>query len=124
MPSSQFAEIQKKKHRIVRSSSHGADISLVAAYDGFHAGFECATKVAEVLGPAGLKEWSDVQSYVIPLADMPKACEKLSQKYSIALLDQLPNEKGNIAWGLIWKIRRGDGGPIASIEPSRLLEDY
>ena len=118
--SSPFSDIQKKKYKIIRGASHGTDISLVSAYDGFHAGFECAEKVAKVLGPAGMRDWGTksepLPSYVIPLEQMQKACEKLSQHYSIALLDQLPNEKGNIAWGLIWKIKRSGDAKQYSLE--------
>lgn len=124
---SQFSDIQRRKYTIIRGASQGADISLVTAYDGFHAGFECAARVAEVLGFSGLKNWGSesdpVMQYTIPLTQMPKACEKLSQRFSIALLDQLPNEKGNIAWGLIWKIKRGEGGTMADA-PAPAKKDY
>lgn len=105
-----YTELQQKKYRIIRSASHGADLSLVSSYDGYHAAYDCAEKLSKVLGDAGRKDFGGVPAYVVALADMPRSLEKLSEQYSVAILDQLPNDKNNLAWGLVWKIRRGGSG--------------
>jgi len=120
MTPSPYAELQQKKYRSVRSASHGADLSLVSAYNGFHAAYGCAEKVAKVLGAAALEEFSGVPLYVIPLKEMPKACEKLSEVYSVALIDQSLSPKNDISWGLVWKIGR-KGGAVVKLDS---VEDY
>lgn len=127
MPSP-FNELQRRKHRIIRGASQGADISLASAYDGYHAAFECAVKVAEVLGPEGSRDYGSkaepLPAYVIPVAQMQKACEKLSQLYSVAILDSIASEKGDIVWGLVWKIRKAEGGKPAPVQKEISLDDF
>lgn len=121
-----YTELQQKKYRIIRGASHGADLSLVSSYDGYHAAYDCAEKLSKVLGDAGRKDFGGVPAYVVPLSEMPRACEKLSEQYSIAILDQLPNDKNNLAWGLVWKIRRNVSGtrmPV-KVEKEMSLEDF
>lgn len=126
MTPSPYTELQQKKYRIIRSASHGADVSLVSSYDGYHAAYGCAEKIAKVLGDAGMKEFGGVPAYVVPLSEMYKSCEKLSEHYSIAILDNLPNDKNLLAWGLVWKIRRNVSGAAvkekAKVEYS--MEDF
>ncbi len=122
MTPSPYADLQQKKYRSIRSASHGADLSLVSSYNGFHAAYGCAEKVAKVLGAAGLKDFSGVPHYVIPLKEMPKACEKLSEVYSVALIDHSTNGKNENSWGLVWKIGR-KGGSVAKVTVDS-VEDY
>lgn len=121
-----YTELQQKKYRIIRSASHGADLSLVSSYDGYHAAYDCAEKLSKVLGPDGRKDFGGVPAYVVPLSEMPRSLEKLSEQYSIAILDNLPNDKNHLAWGLVWKIKRNVSGAVvkekAKVEYS--LEDF
>ncbi len=122
--STPYTDLQQKKYRSIRSASHGADLSLVSSYNGFHAAYGCAEKVAKVLGAAGLKDFSGVPLYVIALKEMPKACEKLSEVYSVALIDQSSNDKNDISWGLVWKIGRKSGGVEVKVAKEFSLEDF
>jgi hypothetical protein len=92
-----------------RRVSAGAGITLVCKTGEYVAQFQCAKRVAEVLGDRGLIEKGDglfesIPAYAIPIEEMPSACEKLSQKFSIALVDITCEKESRFA--LVYKIAR------------------
>lgn len=123
---STFSDLQKVKYAAVRNVSRGADITLVRS-EAFRAMSQCANKVAEMLGQERLVEWEDgifesCVTYDVPLAEVARACDKLSSRYSVALVDLAPPDDKNLSrWVLLWKIERK---PVASTKPSMNLNDY
>lgn len=126
---SQHSDLQRAKYTAARSVSRGADITLINN-GSYRALFQCASKVATVLDPAALHEWEDgiydsCVTYDIPVADMFRSIEKLSGKFSIALVDLAPpTEQDRSRWVLVWRIdRRVELAPVVS-SGSTNVDDY
>tara|TARA_R110000868_G_scaffold150997_1_gene374602 strand:+ start:2372 stop:2746 length:375 start_codon:yes stop_codon:yes gene_type:complete len=101
-----FLEVKKETYGKTRRVSAGAGITLVCKSGEYIAMFECAKRVAEVLGSRGLAETLDgilesAPAYAIPMEDMPGALEKLSRQFSVALVDI-----GGNGFSLVHRIER------------------
>jgi len=109
---SQFAALQEKKYADTRSVSRGADITLHVVDGGTRALFQCASRIAKILGSEKLKDYGDgiyesIPCYDIPISEHHAACTKLSEHYSIAIVDVMPaTDKNRSLWGLLWKINK------------------
>ncbi len=103
-----FTDFKRSAHIKQRAASNGAAITLVADSESFHASFECATRIAQVLGTRDLKDLGDglldeIPSYKIPLEDLESALQRLSQRFTIALVDYI-SSKYEGKYVLLWKI--------------------
>lgn len=85
-----FLESKRAMYRAQRVASHGASITLVASAGAYVAHFDCAQKVASVLGEREMVDLGDgVLRYAIPMDEMNRALVKLSLRFSIALVDTI-----------------------------------
>lgn len=112
---SQFHDVKKESYRAQRQASQGAGITLVNGIGCYHASFDCATRIASVLGNRGLSDAGDglyesIPQYSIPMEDMSEALTKLSQKLSIALIDLASDTPTRFV--LVWRIMPATSQPI------------
>lgn len=120
---SQFADIQYAKYEAIRRASQGAGITLFPVDGGVCALFDCAHKIAKVLGEQHLKDWGDgiydsLPQYIIPIDESYTSCIKLAEHHSIAIVDVLPSDdKNRASWVLMWKIPRA----CVSAEPKKKI---
>jgi len=122
MPS--IAETKRQGYRLQRTASLGAHITLVARCGEFSALFECATKCAEVLGDRALRDVGDgilevIPSYCIPVEELNLALQKLSKRFSIALVEYAMTRQGG-QFVTLWKIER----TTVQQPPSTDINDY
>lgn len=111
-----FLQAKRASYRAIRAASHGASISLLYGLGGYKARFECAEKAEVVLGNRNSETVDEVLSHYIPLPDMQKALEKLSQRHSIALVDV---HEGMFV--LVWRVEAAvKGAELVSMNP----DDY
>jgi hypothetical protein len=101
--SSLFFDTKKESYRAIRAASHGASISLSRGCDEYVATFNCATSVASVLGDRALSLGDGLAEYRIPVEELHRACLKLAQKFSIALID-VGMVDYEVRFVLLWKI--------------------
>lgn len=102
-----FSDTKKESYRAQRQTSQGAGITLVNGIGCYHATFECATRIAAILGNRGLSDAGDglyesIPRYIIPLEELNEALLKLSQKYSVALIDLASDTPTRFV--LVWRI--------------------
>lgn len=102
-----FTDTKRESYRAQRQASHGAGLTLVNGIGCYHATFECATKLAAILGNRGLSDVGDglyesIPRYIIPMEGMHEALEKLTAKYSVALIDLASDTPTRFC--LVWKI--------------------
>ena len=114
MPS--FTELKRQGYCIQRSASLGASITLVARVHEYTATFECAKRCAEVLGERALEDLGDgilevIPSYRIPLEDLCPSIEKLSKRYSVALVEYTFTKNGG-QYVPLWRINRAAGNEL------------
>lgn len=97
-----FLESKRATYRAQRVASHGASITLVASAGCYVAHFDCARKVASVLGEREMVDLGDgVLRYAIPMDEMNRALVKLSQRHSIALVDTIEDR-----FVLVWTVQQ------------------
>lgn len=110
-----FADTKKESYRAQRQASQGAGITLVNGIGCYHASFDCATRIAAVLGNRGLSDAGDgiyesIPQYSIPMEALHDAIASLSQKYSIALIDLASDTPTRFV--LVWRIMPTTPQPI------------
>lgn len=118
-----FSDIKRKGYNQTRTASQGATITLVSGPGYCIAQFECATRIAKVIGERGLTDQGDgmiefIPVYRIPARELFSALQKLSKLFSVAIVEY--DEKGFL---LLWKIPRIAGTP-APETPSTNVDDY
>ena len=104
-----------------RQVSAGAAITLVCGCGEYVALFECATRISKVLGDRELEDLGDglcevIPRYRIPFAEMSKLLERLTQVYSVALVDMAEDCR----FVLIWRI---DCRKAVVVEAELTLDD-
>lgn len=103
-----FAQTKKETFRASRVASQGTAITLVAGFEGWAALYDSASRVAEVLGEAGLQELGDgicemIPFYFIPTESLYLTLQKLSTVYSVGLVEyKLSGDNGQFV--LLWKV--------------------
>lgn len=90
MPS--FEEIKRAGYGRHRQASQGAAITLVCGVGEYTALFECAKRISTVLGTRDLDDLGDglcesIPQYKIPFEAMPAAISRLTEKFTVALVD-------------------------------------
>jgi len=101
-----------------RQASAGAAITLVCGCGEYVALFECATRISKVLGDRELEDLGDgllevIPRYRIPFEEMAAGLAKLTEQYSVALVDISEDSR----FVLIWRIN-----PAAKV-PEELTSD-
>lgn len=124
MPS--FSQIKRQGWQLQRNASQGAALTLKAGAGEYTATFECATKCANVLGDGNLFDIGDgilevIPSYKIPSEDIYSALQKLSMRFSVALVEYAMTSKGG-QYVCIWRINPTNAQLPST--PSRNLDDY
>lgn len=123
MPS--LTELKRQGYRAQRAASHGANITLVAGCGSYRATFECATRIAEVLGDRNLEDVGDgilevIPSYKIPTEELCETLTQLSRRFSVALVEYLCDRSGG-RFVCLWRINKAvEQTPPASTN----LDDY
>lgn len=99
---SQILSETRRTYAAQRGVSQGASITLFFSSGGFSARFECAKRAASVLGS---RHYSDFlhPHILIPTEELHKSIMRLSEEFSIALVDTVTDEKGT-RFVLVWKI--------------------
>lgn len=90
-------------HRLQTLAGRGAGIVLVSGCGEYTATFACATRCAELLGNRNLTTSEQIPCYKIPLTEMHEALQKLSARYSVALVDYATTSHGGM-FVLVWRI--------------------
>jgi len=125
---SPFLESKKETYRAHRLASQGADITLVVGISHYLAQFDCAAKIAAVLGKDGLESLVEgldytIPCYRIPMDKMISACQKLSAHHSIALVDYFTDLMLGGRFVAVWCIEK-TGAALAQVEASTNLDEY
>lgn len=94
-----LSKIKRAAWNQQRQVSQGAAVVLVCGAGYFTAMFECAKRCAEVLGNRDLDDIGDgfidyIPRFKIDLLDISSALQKLTTKYSVALVDVTPDKHG------------------------------
>jgi len=105
-----MTELKRQGYRLQRTASHGAAITLVSRCNEYAAMFECATKCAQVLGERAMEDLGDgilevIPYYRIPTEELYAALQKLSQRFSIALVEYAFTRQGG-QFVTLWRIER------------------
>ncbi len=105
---SPFLESKKASYKMHRAVSQGAGITLVNTGNIYRATFDCAKRIAGVMGERGLRDMGDdyiesIPHYDIASGDMQKVLLKLSTVNSVAMVEYMADEKGG-RFVCIWKI--------------------
>lgn len=99
-----FLETKRESYRAQRVASHGASLTLVAGAGAYVAQFDCAHKVASVLGTREMTDLGDgVVQLSIPMDEVNRALVALAQKYSVALVDTITDSNGS-RFVLVWTV--------------------
>lgn len=99
-----FLEAKRDSYRAQRIASHGASVTLVASAGAYVAQFDCAHKVASVLGTREMTDLGDgVVQLAIPMDEVNRALVALSQRYSVALVDTITDANGS-RFVLVWTV--------------------
>lgn len=123
MPS--FTEIKRQGYRLQRTASEGANITLVSGCGSYTALFECARRCAEVLGDRALTDLGDgifevIPSYRISVEDLFSALQKITLRFSVALVEYTNTEKTGGRFVCLWRINPQTVSPKASTN----IDDY
>lgn len=83
-------------HRVQRLAGNGASITLACGIGEYTALFDDAKRVSLVIGTRELHDLGDgimesILSYKIPFTEMHSVLQKLSQRFSVALVDSIPD---------------------------------
>ncbi len=116
-----FHNAKKSSYQSIRAASQGASISLFPARGAYAAMFGCATACARILGDRNLTTEDKIPHYLFPKEDIYSALGRLSQHYSVALLDTACDEQGP-RFVLLWKLPCT--GTKAPEEASVNINDY
>lgn len=121
-----FHDGKRDAYRAQKAASQGATITLTASCGAFVAHFECAKRVAEVLGTRDLLELADgilesVPAYRINTEDLNAALQKIALRFSVSLVDYILDKNGG-RFVLLWKI--APTGQLPQPTPSDNLDDY
>jgi hypothetical protein len=113
---SALLDVKKQSYALQRAASHGAGITLVSGCGAFSASFDCAKHIASVLGNRELKDAGDgifevIPTYAIPTAELHAALTKISNRFSIALVECVVTERGS-QFVLLWKIPAAEKRPL------------
>ena len=116
-----LAEVKRATYSRQRQASAGAAITLVCGCGEYVALFECATRISKVLGDRELEDLGDgllevIPRYRIPFAEMSELLERLTQVYSVALVDMAEDCR----FVLIWRI---DCRKAVVVEEELTLDD-
>jgi len=124
-------DLKRKGYRLQRTASLGASLTLVSGAGEYSALFECATKCAEVLGDRQLKDLGDgfiefIPSYKIPTEEINGVLQKLSKRFSVALIEYVCDKTGG-RFVPIWRIEKSQS--LSEITPKPLaapidLDEY
>jgi hypothetical protein len=123
-----FKETKKETYAKQRLVSQGAGITLVSGCGEYTATFECATRIASVLGGRDLQELGDgvlerIPFYRIPIESFQTAAQKLSKRFSIALVD-LSCASKTTQFILVWKIASSAIEPVTDKKAVLSLDDF
>jgi len=121
MPS--LSDLKRQGYCQQRAASHGAAVTLLAGFGYYTALFECATRCGEVLGDRELIDLGDgildiIPAYKIPLEDLFSALQKLSTRFSVALVEYTQTKSGG-QFVCLWRINR-----VPPPANSKNLDDY
>lgn len=120
MSASLFNAELRRTYAAQRGVSQGAAITLAAASGGYQARFECAQRCAEILGDRHL----DGTLLLIPTEEVCRSIEKLNERYSIALLDTVTDEKGT-RFVLIWRVPPRTSTAQVAVQPLEVnIDDF
>jgi hypothetical protein len=100
---SNFLAVKRQTYVAQRHASLGAAVTLVSGCGEYTASFECAQKVAAVLGDRALENADSVPLYHIAVEDLNSALLKLQKAYSVALVDLSCAENGT-KFVPLWRI--------------------
>lgn len=119
--------LKRQGYRLQRTASLGAAITLVSRVGHYSALFECATRCAEILGDRALEDVGDgilevIPQYRIPTEDLCTALEKLSKRYSVALLEYTFTRNGG-QFVCLWRIDCARTNNVPET-PSTNLDEY
>lgn len=122
MPS--FEEIKRGGYSRHRQASAGAAITLVCGCGEYVALFECAKRISSILGDRELEDLGDsildvIPRYRISFADMAAALPKITEKFSVALVDMTADEQGP-RFVLICRI---NPAPVVEVEREITMDD-
>lgn len=120
-----FTETKRQGYQLQRSASNGAAITLVSCAGEFRALFECASRCAELLGDRELKDLGDgifdvVPSYRILTEELLSSLQKLTQRFSVALVEYAQTKTGG-RFVCLWRINPPAQQPAPA---SKNLDDY
>lgn len=93
----------RRSYAAQRGVSQGAGVTLVATSGGYEARFDCATRAARILGDRSLRDYEGIPLLLIPTDDAHRGITKLSEAFSVALVDTMTDENGT-RFVLVWKI--------------------
>lgn len=128
-----FSSFKRPTYAQQRSASSGAAITLISYPGEYRAEFECATRCAEILGDRALTDLGDgildnIPCFRIPTEDLFSALTKLSQRFSIALVEYTLTRNGGM-FVCLWRINPlpALGTNLGSYQPqpaSANVDDY
>lgn len=101
MSHSLLTETLRRTYVAQRGVSQGASVTLTAGSGGYSARFECAQRCASVLGTRNF--YDNPPFFEIPTEDLHKSITKLSETFSVALLDTVTDDQGT-RFVLVWKV--------------------
>lgn len=113
----------RSAYRAQRGVSQDASITLVSRSGGFSASFGCADRCLELLPSNYFGILEDASVYEIPTEELHASITKLSEQYSVALVDLVTDEKGS-RFVLVWKIpARAGSTPIPDQKTEEVVAD-
>lgn len=123
-----FTSFKRIAYNQQRSASQGAAITLVSTAGEYRAIFECAKHCAEALGDRELKDLGDgilevIPAYHIPVEDLFSALTKLTQRFSVALVEYAHTRNG-AQFVCLWRINSAIAQAPIPQPASKNLDDY
>lgn len=121
-------DTKEDSYRAQRQASQGAGITLVYGCGVFIATMDCAKRVATILGDRELQDAGDgiiesIPVYKIPLEEISSALQKLTTRFSVALVD-IDVGKNNTRFVLVWKIPAASTNGSKPEPASTNIDDY
>lgn len=126
-----YLDTKLKGYNAQRAASQGASITLVARCGEYSALFECAKRCKEILGDKGYSNLGELDAlesipcFSIPLQEIQTALQKLSARYSVALMEYSfdVNNSDVQRFFLIWRITNNHAAPEVT-KPVITLDDF
>jgi len=122
-----IAEEMRRAYLAQRGVSQGAGITLVSGCGGWMAKLDCAKRVELVFGNRYMNTSPDWPVCYIPNDEMARALAKLTETFSVALVDTITDDQGT-RFVLIYKLPAavkpcadaptGEPADVATVEPS------